>query len=494
MITDSRDLPSGHTIRKPVCVFGSGPAGLSLALRLSAQGLDVVIVEAGGREVEQESQDFYRGAVVGDPYFDLDEARLRMLGGTSMHWTGVCRTLDPIDFKHERCFEHAGWPIGHDDLSPYLPDASEILNISGDFLDEAVSPEVVFREHKLTDPEPLRFADKYESEIQSSSRIDLVLHAALVNLVHDEGIVRRAEVRTSNGKTLWVEADFFALCLGGIENSRALLWINERNDRKLVANHDMIGRFWMEHPDLYCGQAIVFEKARRFLSFEKNDSMKREKWKAFFGLNQSVMEDRDLPNHALAFYGLSSRKGLKGLVQDIACVAPQLAIGIAHGIGKDVICGSALFVQAEQIPDPNNRITLGIDKDSFGVPRPSIYWRKTALDLDFLRRWLITFGAAFAESDLGRIKYLDWVFEDGAPVPVKHDSAHYHHMGGTRMSLSPDHGVVDPDLRVYGTRNLYVGGSSVFSTSGWANPTLPIVQLSLRLGDHIFDEYLKGKS
>ena len=35
---------------------------------------------------------------VGRDYFELDTARLRYFGGTSNHWGGMCRTLDPYDF------------------------------------------------------------------------------------------------------------------------------------------------------------------------------------------------------------------------------------------------------------------------------------------------------------------------------------------------------------------------------------------------------------
>jgi choline dehydrogenase-like flavoprotein len=45
--------------------------------------------------------------------------------------------------------------------------------------------------------------------------------------------------------------------------------------------------------------------------------------------------------------------------------------------------------------------------------------------------------------------------------------------------------VVDPDSRVFGTDNLYIAGSSVFPTMGYANPTLTIVQMTLRLADHL---------
>ena len=46
-------------------------------------------------------------------------------------------------------------------------------------------------------------------------------------------------------------------------------------------------------------------------------------------------------------------------------------------------------------------------------------------------------------------------------------------------------GVVDPDGRVHGLRNLYVAGSSIFPTAGLSNPTLTILAMTLRLADHL---------
>jgi choline dehydrogenase-like flavoprotein len=53
------------------------------------------------------------------------------------------------------------------------------------------------------------------------------------------------------------------------------------------------------------------------------------------------------------------------------------------------------------------------------------------------------------------------------------------------MSDDPKTGVVNATQRIHSVDNLYVGGSSVFATSGHANPTYTIVQLTLRLGDHL---------
>ena len=60
-----------------------------------------------------------------------------------------------------------------------------------------------------------------------------------------------------------------------------------------------------------------------------------------------------------------------------------------------------------------------------------------------------------------------------------------HHMGTTRMDKSPRQGVVDENCLVHEITNLYIASSSVFPTSGMANPTLTIIALAIRLADHL---------
>src|SRR6188474_2319533 len=81
-----------------VCVIGAGPAGITLARRLAAAGARVALMEAGGLEYSDESQDVYRATNVGMEYFDLDICRLRYFGGTSNHWGGWTRALEAVDF------------------------------------------------------------------------------------------------------------------------------------------------------------------------------------------------------------------------------------------------------------------------------------------------------------------------------------------------------------------------------------------------------------
>jgi choline dehydrogenase-like flavoprotein len=135
-----------------------------------------------------------------------------------------------------------------------------------------------------------------------------------------------------------------------------------------------------------------------------------------------------------------------------------------------------LLLNLEQAPDPDNRVVLDTDCDRFGLPRPVLHWRWRARDQANLVRLRALVADELERHGLGRVE----VDADGIPDPNAH-----HHMGTTRMHQDPRQGVVDAHGRVHGLSNLYVAGSSLFPTGGFANPTLTIVALALRLADHL---------
>jgi len=134
-----------------------------------------------------------------------------------------------------------------------------------------------------------------------------------------------------------------------------------------------------------------------------------------------------------------------------------------------------LLLNLEQAPDPDNRVTLDAACDRFGLPKPALHWRWRALDQANLVRLRALVADELERHGLGRVEVAD-----APPDPNAH-----HHMGTTRMHDDPRQGVVDADCRVHGTSNVYVAGSSVFTTVGYANPTLTIVALAIRLADHL---------
>ena len=147
-------------------------------------------------------------------------------------------------------------------------------------------------------------------------------------------------------------------------------------------------------------------------------------------------------------------------------------------IGKDAI---SLHMVLEPTPNPDSRITLSDTKDLFGQARINVNWQIEDKDLSSAYRALELAALEFGRMGLGRA--YGSMFKDKTRWP-KHMEAGRHHCGTTRMTDNPKTGVVDKNCRVNRIANLYIAGSSVFPTIGYANPTLSIVALALRLADH----------
>jgi len=144
----------------------------------------------------------------------------------------------------------------------------------------------------------------------------------------------------------------------------------------------------------------------------------------------------------------------------------------------------------EQSPNPNSRVMLGDELDQFGQRRLVLKWRLSELDHYSANQSIDMLAAAFGVANLGRLRTNlnenDHVWstpESAANIDTPQGS--FHHLGTTRMHESPQKGVVDSNLKVHGMDNLYIAGSSVFPTGGFANPTLTIVALCCKLADHL---------
>jgi choline dehydrogenase-like flavoprotein len=139
-------------------------------------------------------------------------------------------------------------------------------------------------------------------------------------------------------------------------------------------------------------------------------------------------------------------------------------------------------VRSEQAPNRESRVRLNGTVDRLGVPMVDLDWRTSEQDRTSLRAHALSLAATLADAGVGRVLFpavpdeVPWI--DGV-------GGGWHQMGTTRMSRDPSTGVVDGNCRVHGVPNLYVAGSSVFPSYGFANPTFTIIALSLRLADHL---------
>jgi choline dehydrogenase-like flavoprotein len=170
------------------------------------------------------------------------------------------------------------------------------------------------------------------------------------------------------------------------------------------------------------------------------------------------------------------------------CDYPVLA-RVSNAIrGVEIGCYDAIAsIMSGQEVNPESRVRLGNELDRFGMRRINLDWRLTERDKRTLRVAALELGKQLIGANAGRLKINEWLLDPKLtfPTTAQEEVGGCHHMCTTRMSDDPKSGVVDRDCRLHSADNLYLGGSSVFATPGYCNPTFTIVQLALRLADHL---------
>jgi choline dehydrogenase-like flavoprotein len=455
------------------CVIGTGPAGMAVALQLAHSKISVVMLEAGSDEITAESQEFYRGEVDGDPYFDLDATRIRLLGGCSNHWAGWCRVMDAHDFEARSWIPNSGWPISRSDIEPYLGLVHTMFDLADFRSNRPVSDDIDWVQ--LIKSPAVHVGEKYRADLEKSDRIALVMNTMATDLAGDGTKVTSVNLWSQGVPAGALAVDHVVVCTGGLENSRLLLWSNEKSNGAVVPKAAALGKYWMEHPQFEPAVALLFDES----AFEWD-----AQGESFFSPTPKAMERLGIMNFGARLIK-TPYHGMKGLVADLACYAPDTSEWIASGFGAHLRCAAQIYLGWEQSPLENNSITLSqTEKDPAGIPRIVLHWKKGELERRTMEEGLRLFGETLAAKDLGRLRFEDWVINQEA-YPENQEIAGHHHMGGTRMGADPLTSVVDADCKVHGIDNLWIGGSSVFTTSGQCNPTTTLTALALRLGDHL---------
>ena len=527
-------------VEADLCIIGAGPAGISMARTFIGTSTSVCIVESGGLAAERVNQDLYDGTSVGSPEFDPTISRMRIFGGTGKLWGGGCIPFSKQDLAQRDWVPHSGWPLSYAELEPYYARARSFCGIEshdfvdGSFLSRPSRPTVSFDDRKLVNQifisNPVRFGETYGPELEQAENIKVLLHANLLELeaVPGGSSVRHARVRSLDGREGVIRARHFVLACGGIENARLLLLSNSTVPQGLGNERDLVGRYFMDHPTGKLGTLVSNASHRLTRPYDRSRGnvfpeicLSDEAVGAhrlLSGRVRPVAVEGRVPKGIQALRGL--RAAWRPQVQDesaalqeqlwaamkytpvstAAVNAPKgkgmLALQLGLGMG-DVAKAFAqklvgmptvksdhvdLMGYFEQAPNPDSRVTLGNELDSLGQRKVCVDWRLTELDWHTYRTAATIFGSELARACGGHFQLEPWLEGDGAGPQLVGTA---HHLGTTRMADDPQQGVVDRHCRVHGVDNLYVAGSSVFPTGGWAFPTFSIVALSLRLAEHL---------
>ena len=519
MIVDFNQTHAEAELQADVCIIGAGAAGITIAREFIDSGFSVILLESGGLEFEQQTQDLYEGEIGGLPY-DLTANRLRFFGGTTNHWGGLCAPLDDIDFVSRSWVANSGWPIARDKLVTFYKRAHEVCRV-GQFLYgndvwrhteirrvnfDPAKLEYIFKTLNLP---PLRFGDAYADHLKKASNVQVFLHANVVNIHQsDDGRrVAHVDVRSLQGKSGRISARYFVLACGALENARLLLVSNSQEAAGVGNRNDVVGRYFIEHPQFWVG--LVFPKAGKILranfapifiegirlvqhlratpEFQRRNRILN----SIIFLEEILKPDTGIAAARDIMQALrDNSKNFNNLDEKVWRILMDIdEVGV--NAWRRFILGRStlppverieLQVESEQVPDADSRVTLTANRDVLGLNRLRLKWVMSGQETQTAITLANLLAAEFGRLGLGRVK-LDEEIRYGKDPSNPH--CYCHQMGTTRMAENPKNGVVDPNCRVHGLENIYIAGSSVFPTGGAVNPTLTIVALALRMSDQL---------
>lgn len=508
-----------------VAVVGAGAAGLTLARRLVEGGRSVLLLESGGLDYEAATADLNRGFNVGQEYYPLEDSRLRFLGGTTAIWGGRVAEFDAIDFEKRAWVPHSGWPIGAEVLAPYYRQARRLLDLPEEWpapqrsLLSRLDPALIAHQDWLIDPKFDRFGHAAQRELFDHPRLTLVTHATVreIRVASEGGRIEALDVVGPGGEPTEVVAHDFVLAAGGLENPRLLLASNRVMPKGLGNDHDLVGRFFMEHPHGRGGRVV----APAGLSWKLIEAFQKRSLGSFEAAAlvrpaDELQRRRHILNSALALAVRPVAGGRQPALTSVYLAAKhrfeptrrgRVAWRVYKSAGRALRQSVgpliwwlrsqrkgnelALVLRAEQAPNPDSRVTLHPnERDETGLPRIVLDWRMSPLDRVSAAELVRTFGEEVRRLRIGKVEEAPWLHDEANdwvsdPLVSVHPLGGYHHMGTTRMAEDPRFGVTDGHGRVHGLPNLWIAGSSLFPTGGWANPTLTILALALRQGDRL---------
>lgn len=478
-----------------VCIVGSGPAGTILATTLVRQGVRTLLLESGrelaGWLTDRRLKALAQYDYTGDTNYPLIRTTSRILGGNSNFWTGRSERLHPSDFApHPYTPVDNPWPIQYSDLESYYDGAEVLLRVRGGPRSHFTpprhgplplpgKPDVTYLKElcarfgvevedsaTATPSKSLRIFN-VKNEILpgflKSASGTLVTGATVTRLI--AGADRRivgAEVKALDGRTATARAKIFVVSCGGIESPRLLLLSASEAFPNGVGNaHDMVGRGFNDHPTLgfYAsiphswGTLVPTNKIAR--THQCYEMFRPE------GLGAMIPVFRQawlLPNHILPFTLVNMPRNALAMVGRLAKAAIFIGAGIEMKISLD------------------NRVTLSKTRnDIFGRPIAHLIFNFAPEDRALIERTRALIRRWFVQIDATGVRE--------APIAYPR-----HFQGANRMGADPRTSVVDGNLRVHGTPNLYTCGCDAFVTGGAMGPTLSIAALALRLADRVLGE------
>jgi choline dehydrogenase-like flavoprotein len=386
---------------------------------------------------------------------------------------------------------------------------------------------------------PTRFGRVYRKRLKKSRKLELITGLTCTHIACDAatGEVDHLALRSLTGRRVKARGRFYVLATGGLEATRLLMASNDVHGAGIGNSSGHLGRWYMAHVEARVArlhlktppESTIYDHerdadgvyVRRRLTFSPEFQRRKGLPNAAIWLVNPPMGDpihgsgilsgvyltlvspvgRLMLTEAIRQAGtrtsvpVRKRDHLRNVIRDFGPAA-RFALGFSYRrFLKPGRKAPGFFVRSaanvypldyhgEHLPHADSRVVLTSERDALGVPRIRTEMRFSDEDVASVERAMRELDASLRGADVG---YLEFLFDDIA-AGVREcllRSSGYHQTGTTRMAANATDGVVDANLAVFGTENLFVASTSTFPTSSQANPTLTGVAFAVRLAEHL---------
>ena len=529
MIIDlnERDLDESQTY--DVVVIGAGAVGTILSVYLSNHGHKVAVLESGGGTFETRSQDLNLYSLSGRHHLGISEGRARVVGGTSTLWGGQIVPFTDMDFVPRDWVESSGWPITKHDVNPYYEKVERLLGLDTDFTERKIWEQL--------DMMPPNFGESFEvfltrwlketnvftifkDSFKENKNLTLIKHAIAKKIACKKNNMMNVEkvfINNNKGKMFSIKSKYTVVANGTIEASRLMLYSAHLDEGVPWSKNKNVGKYFQDHIDLVSAKILPIDK-ERFSKFFDNIFIKGMKYQPKIRSSYKFQNENQLMNISSSFIFDSSIseqiantkiflrslkrgaipenwKEIPGQFKTLSKVFLPLAVRYIRDrrILNFSDKGIYLNVHCEQKPIYDSSLTLDFSKeDSIGMPAINLNWKVDGSEIDSINAFCIELDKAFTEQRMATLDIKDGVMNKDKNFLLDGRDSN-HQCGGLIMSSSSDCGVVDKDLKVFGTNNLFVAGAAVYPTSSYANSTFTAMALSLKAADNILDGLKNAK-
>lgn len=495
-----------------VCIIGAGAAGLYLANRLSVAGQKVIVLEAGGETCGTGESVGIVASTSGGAYRGATGGRAFGWGGSTSRWGGLLVPHSSLDLRDDatpasQAWKHVVEVVG--ERSNAVFSTLDLGSGGGDFFALAESRinkhDELFRDQgmRVVAAEFLPFERRnltYLADGVGGKNVTVYLNAVASHWVCEErasnaGAITSVVASAANARKLRVSATSFVIAAGAIESARILLEIDRSAAERLLPRSAFTGRNLSDH--LSCSIADVHIEDRDAAAKLFGPVFLNGRMRSFRFVEAS--REPSIPRHFSHFIfdidnpGFRLAKELLFSMQTktLPAVSVQSAVEGIGGLSKLAyhrFVRSTLFVphatpahfqlDVEQCPNPANRVQLGSGTDRFGRPMADVQWQVSNGDLENIRMLTGRLMRKWPDRSHGYPRLVSILADSSQPKP--YDA--YHPVGTCRMGLDKE-ATVDFELRVKGTRNLFVLSTAVLPSAGTANPTFTMLCLGDKLAD-----------